>query len=412
MSDIHLPSGTFTPDVPEGGCLATLGALGFAIILVIVILGMIVDGVTNLWHKATHTVAPSSSAISGQLRLEGIAQYSIDIDKGTVSIKLDKICATSSYGHSGSLQLVLWAEDKCCFEGGTISGMRLASWDLDELDAGWFYHDIERAADFDGGVQLVRERPYYITLTLLEYDRGQRWITHWVSFKEPYMAAPKKPWWKFWAAEPDRSGEKSGVGRATITEAHYPEPFTPPSSQPTVDGTGNVPEPSAPAPEPGDVGKLRAPATEVPSSPGVSAERRSVGLASPTPFRAAPPGALDSPPSPSSRFPMVAPGRPVATPAPPSSLSGVRVRIIWADPRGLDARRLNARLRNLGPVLSYERPSNYRLARSTGIYAPAFQRSRADVVAREVAAVLQLPVYLENTRDGAIEIVLTGRPAP
>lgn len=150
---------------------------------------------------------------------------------------------------------------------------------------------------------------------------------------------------------------------------------------------------------------------EVPNGPGLSSEQKSAAPTSPTPVETVPPNTLYNRRNPSPQFPTVMPRRPLPRSAPTYPLIGARVRIIWADSRALDARRINTRLCNLGAVLSFEKPPIRRSPRSTGIYAPASQRSGADVVAREVASVMRLPIYFENTRDGAIEIVLTGRPA-
>ncbi|HUG70653.1 MAG TPA: hypothetical protein VMM76_23090 [Pirellulaceae bacterium] len=189
---MRIPSGELTPDAPAAGCMGCVAAL----FVFAAIVAAIVDAVTEPWQKATYTLSPSPRQIAGQLALEGGAQYSIDKEK--VSIKLDKILSTAPYGHSGSLKLVFWADEEPFYKGRRMSGMQLASWDPDELKAGWFYHDIERVADLEGG-KLVRGRLYFYALTLHEYNEGRGGISQRVTFKEPYIA-PRKRFWNSWAA--------------------------------------------------------------------------------------------------------------------------------------------------------------------------------------------------------------------
>lgn len=172
------------------GCLV-------ALVIIISVVVNIVQGVTSWYHRVTYTVAPYRHALNvGDLIIDGPSQYSINIDKKKASIKLNHIGFESNWGgHTGSLRLILWARDKCCYDGGNIAGLQVASWDVNELKAGYGYLDLEESGDFSSDAELDRGRPYYFTITLNEYDGDDRPIVHWVNFKDPFIAPLKDPWW-------------------------------------------------------------------------------------------------------------------------------------------------------------------------------------------------------------------------
>ena len=189
------------------------GALFLAVIIIAVIvfismMGLMygtIAGVTMLWQEYTYTVPPSASF--GALGLEGEAQCKIDFYGKKAAIKVDQIRSTSWGGHSGSLGLVLWADECCINENdGPISAFEVASWDLNDLSSGECYSDIEKEADLKSLDNFQIGKKYYFTLTLNEYNGNRSPAIEWVNFKEPYIykVPPKKPWWKFWTSEDDK----------------------------------------------------------------------------------------------------------------------------------------------------------------------------------------------------------------
>lgn len=116
------------------------------------------------WQICDFFTFNKKTYIGRQLELNGSAKYCLE-GNGTVRIQCSKVSNNRRRGNSGSLRLELWATKKK-YTGGTINGSRIAFHQLDSLDAGQYYYDINRLLEYSQPTSGW----YYITLCLCEYD--------------------------------------------------------------------------------------------------------------------------------------------------------------------------------------------------------------------------------------------------
>jgi hypothetical protein len=153
------------------------------------------------WKNISGTVRPFPDTYFGQIGFDGAATFKADPKKGIVWVHVPKIITQYSDGRSGSLKIVVYATDSF-YTGGTISGPILGSYSLDPLKGGIYYLESEYQNEYSkNDLNLEAEKPYHITLALLEYSGDGSYIVSWRNSSETIILE-KKPWWKFWNSEP------------------------------------------------------------------------------------------------------------------------------------------------------------------------------------------------------------------
>ena len=87
------------------------------------------------------------------------------IDGKQITVYGDKINNHNNGGRSGTLKVAIYAT-KFPYNGGTINGYKLYEYQLDPLDAGYYYNNISNT----GWCTYPPSGSYYLTILLLEYN--------------------------------------------------------------------------------------------------------------------------------------------------------------------------------------------------------------------------------------------------
>lgn len=103
------------------------------------------------------------------VKLLGSWGYQIDYSQQNVRITGAKIENSATEGKSGTVKLSLYLTTTK-YTGGSITGYALIDYQLDQIEAGYYYHDINRVINFNVNPPSGN---YYVTLLLMEYtDNG------------------------------------------------------------------------------------------------------------------------------------------------------------------------------------------------------------------------------------------------
>lgn len=107
--------------------------------------------------------------VENGVELSGNWGYQIDYSQQNVRITGAKIENKATEGKSGTVKLSLYLT-KTKYSGGSITGYALIDYQLDQLQGGYYYHDINRTINFNVNPPSGN---YYVTLLLMEYtDNG------------------------------------------------------------------------------------------------------------------------------------------------------------------------------------------------------------------------------------------------
>lgn len=113
------------------------------------------------------------------IKLSGNWSYSMDFSEQTTHITGAKIINNES-STSGTVKISLYLTDTK-YAGGSINGYALANYKFDQLEGGYYYHDVDKQLNFDASPPSGN---YYVTLLLLEYTNDGFIIRDYLSFDD------------------------------------------------------------------------------------------------------------------------------------------------------------------------------------------------------------------------------------
>lgn len=106
---------------------------------------------------------------TNNISLEGAYSYQTLSSSTQVQINVTRIQNRRSSGTSGTLRLELWALASP-YNGGSFSGIRMATSQLGQLQAGFYYENIQRTVAFQRPTQAGT---YYVVLMVTEFSSSQ-----------------------------------------------------------------------------------------------------------------------------------------------------------------------------------------------------------------------------------------------
>ena len=118
--------------------------------------------VINMKYFLTLIILLSNIAVNAQ-SLSGNWGYKIDGKQ--ITLYGDKVRNHNNGGRSGTLKIAIWAT-KYPYNGGTINGYKLYEYQLDPLDAEYYYSNVSNT----GWCTYPPSGSYSLTILLLEYD--------------------------------------------------------------------------------------------------------------------------------------------------------------------------------------------------------------------------------------------------
>jgi len=124
------------------------------------------------------TISLNAQETNLGIKLSGNWSYSMDFSAQTAHITGDKIVNNAS-STSGTVKISLYLTDTK-YAGGSINGYALANNKFDQLEGGYYYHDVDKQLNFDASPPSGN---YYVTLLLLEYTNDGFVIRDYISFE-------------------------------------------------------------------------------------------------------------------------------------------------------------------------------------------------------------------------------------